>query len=355
MPSPASANVSAGNTALATDYNNLRSDAITPSFPAWTNQSGGTLNEGALVIFDKAHTQSFTTTTVVGDRRVMGVVTNSSVANGATGNIAMTGIFKVLVQGNVAVGQALIASATAGRAQANGGATQPGLVGYAVTAYSGGGAGDVLAILHPDFGRAGASLTLISAQGGNASGGGNLTISTNLGGSSNSKLVLAFFDSSSGAGTVTFNAVAMTAFLGTGINTLQGYRILTTSSGSQNFSVSGLAGNSGGIVLVFEGHDTSSPVGTGNRATGTSVSPTVSCTDAVVGDVVIACVMWGGGSAADWSSLGSGQTEIFAATQENLAAFEASRKDATTATEPTSATLATSRTWFMASIPVHLA
>lgn len=334
----------------------LEDDVNAHLLPGLTNKSGGTLNEGALLIFDKANASAFTTTTLQGDRRIMGVLRDASVAADATGHVAMSGLHKVLVQGNVAIGQALIASTTAGRAKANGGAWQPGILGYAVTAYSGGGAGDVMAIITPDLGRAGASITVVSTQSGyNAAGAP--TISTNLGSNVGEKLVLAFVKHSGTISTSTFNGNAMTALYSGASGTFSLYKYQTTATGSQNCILGGGGATQNGVVvIVLEGHNTSSANGTANYATATSTGPNVSCTDAQIGDLVVFC--FSGGQSGDFSSWGSGQSEIFPFTLVGGAgtpAIAISKEDATGSTENSSAVLSTSRSWYAINVPIHLA
>lgn len=322
--------------------------------PLFYNKSGGTLNEGALVIFDKANAQSFKTTTGIGDRRIMGVVKDTSIANDAQGNIAMFGINKVLVQGNVNIGDALISSSTAGRAMANGTGWQPGLLGFAITAYAGGGAGDVLAILNPDFARAGGSISFISSQYGSATGGGNCTVSTNLGASANEKLVLIFSMASAVLTGVTFDGVAATTVLAGGVSLPGCYRYQTSATGSKNVVSTIGSGNTQLVVIVLEGHSPSTPVRTANRTTAASTTPSVSCTDAVVGDYIVDFLILVSGTVGDISSLGAGQSEIFAPVViGGTNVYELSKKDALSATDVMTAILGTSRTWHSLSVPVQ--
>jgi hypothetical protein len=114
--------------------------------PELTNQSGGTLTAGAVVIADASNDSSFTTTTTADDPLVIGVVMES-IANAAAGRVATAGIVTVNVQGNVARGDFLSTSTTAGRAKSAGGARNAGTFARALTAYAGGGAGTVTAVV----------------------------------------------------------------------------------------------------------------------------------------------------------------------------------------------------------------
>lgn len=117
-----------------------------------TNKSGSNQVAGAVVVLDKTNDSAFTTTTVLNDRRVVGVL-EENISNNATGSVAVKGkIVTVNVQGNVSRGSWLITSATAGAA-AEYGTVRPatGGIGIALTAYSGGGSGTVLAVVDVDL------------------------------------------------------------------------------------------------------------------------------------------------------------------------------------------------------------
>jgi hypothetical protein len=110
--------------------------------PILTNKSGGDLTAGSVVI--KSPTASaFTTTTTIANK-VIGVL-GETIANNLPGAVYQVGLVTVLVQGNVAVGDQLCASATAGRAQTS--ADGQGVFALAMTAYAGGGAGSVTALV----------------------------------------------------------------------------------------------------------------------------------------------------------------------------------------------------------------
>jgi hypothetical protein len=113
-----------------------------------TNRSGGTLTAGAVVIADTSNDNSFTTTTAADNGLVIGVVMES-IANAAAGRVAAVGVATVNVQGNVARGNYLSTSTTAGRAKDAGSSKAAGTFAIALTAYSGGGAGTVTALILP--------------------------------------------------------------------------------------------------------------------------------------------------------------------------------------------------------------
>lgn len=115
-----------------------------------TNKSGSDQIAGTVVIHEADYDNSFKLTTTLRDRRVIGVL-SEDIANGATGKVAVAGkIVTVKVQGNVSRGQWLIASATTGRAQADGYTRPNGTIGMALTEYAGGGAGTVSALIVVD-------------------------------------------------------------------------------------------------------------------------------------------------------------------------------------------------------------
>lgn len=123
------------------------------------NKSGGALSLGAVVIIDPGNAGSFTTSTRQGDPRVFGVVMDASIASNGAGRVAALGpVATVNVQGNVAVGDFLECSTTVGRARSNGAAKSPGTFAIATSAYGGGSAGTVSALLLPGCG-AGAILS----------------------------------------------------------------------------------------------------------------------------------------------------------------------------------------------------
>ena len=118
----------------------------------WQNQSGGVRTQGEVLIENGART--FTRTATQGDRLVIGVLDDASVAVGAEGRVRIMGYQSVVnVQGNVGAGNYLRTSTTIGRAE-DAGATPGvrGIFGLALTAYGGGGAGQVAAFLFPEGG-----------------------------------------------------------------------------------------------------------------------------------------------------------------------------------------------------------
>jgi len=113
-----------------------------------TNRSGGSVAQGDVVIRDDANDKSFTTSTTQGDRKVVGVVLDASIADLASGRIVtFGGPVKVNVTGAVARGDYLRQSATAKLAESAGAAYVEGVFGIALTSAAGPGTGTVEAVL----------------------------------------------------------------------------------------------------------------------------------------------------------------------------------------------------------------
>ncbi len=102
---------------------------ISTGYQIWANRSGASVAAGDVVILDLTGTtmKEFTTTVLPKDENVLGVVVESSIADDATGVIAMlgcSGIVPVLVNGatrTVVKGDFLACSGTAKEAQSSGG------------------------------------------------------------------------------------------------------------------------------------------------------------------------------------------------------------------------------------------
>ena len=120
---------------------------IDKSIVALTNKSGDTLVEGAVCVIDTSNEEAFTTTTTA-DRTDVKVLI-SRTANDADGYLAAVGKVTVLVTGNVAKGDRLVSSTTAGRAKSNG-ASGKGFA-VALTDYTGGAEGEVTAMLEQNL------------------------------------------------------------------------------------------------------------------------------------------------------------------------------------------------------------
>lgn len=116
-----------------------------------TNQTGSVQEVGTVVIHDPDNNESFKTTTVENDLRVIGVCAEE-IGIASEGSVMFHGSGTVKVVGNAYRGQWLIASSTAGRAKAVG-YQRParGAIGMALTEYTGGGNGTVTALIDIDL------------------------------------------------------------------------------------------------------------------------------------------------------------------------------------------------------------
>jgi hypothetical protein len=137
-------------------------DCVTAGLPSWcnlstiyplglvtlTNKSGSGQSASVVVIIDTTNDSAFTTVSVSGSTKPVGVVFDATINNNSSGNVQYRGIITVNVQGNVTRGDYLRTSSTTGRAEDAGGlATVNGVFGIALTGYAGGGGGTVSAFL----------------------------------------------------------------------------------------------------------------------------------------------------------------------------------------------------------------
>ena len=324
-----------------------------------TNKSGSTVNIGDVVIFDKSNASAFTTTSLQGDMRILGVAMETIAAN-ASGKIAMAGIATVNVTGNVAIGQALISSTTPKYAMASGGAKQPGLIGYALTLYSGGSTGTVSALMMPAFDRAGAAVVVegvLVLSGSNTTGslpcGTNsdrlvLAVAFTVGGSapaiSNVPQVASVGMSQTGSDITSFETATPTLArlyyykaVGTGNITVGNPTMAATYQGCMFIALSGVAA--------------SSYLGTLNSSIVTGTAQSVNCTDAIPGDLVIGFNI-SSDTPTSLSGSGSGQTNRINSTVTGHLSIS-DTKLASGAAETMSWTLLASRKAISISIPVR--
>jgi hypothetical protein len=118
-------------------------------WPELYNRAAATISAGGVAIIDSANSQAAKTTTVSADPASV-VVFTEDVAVGSKGLVARVGeVTTVLVQGNVSIGDWLVTSSTAGRGAASS-VWKPGAFAQAVSAYAGGGAGSVTALIGSD-------------------------------------------------------------------------------------------------------------------------------------------------------------------------------------------------------------
>lgn len=126
-----------------------------------TNSSGGALVLGDVVIQDTAAASSFTTSTTLADRKVLGIL-GINTANAATGVVQTRGpMGGVKVTGVVAIGDYLTTHTTATLAVSAGTAWKSGVFAIALTAAAGPGAGTVTALL---LGRCADGLAITAAK-----------------------------------------------------------------------------------------------------------------------------------------------------------------------------------------------
>ena len=169
----------AGSNGTFLKYDSSQSLGVTSGVPpasglnTFTNNTASNLAKGASVVLDTSADKSFKSSTTENDKLILGVLAEAinSYASGlvATGGTLETG---VLVQGNVARGDFLCQSTTANRLKSTGlQYWTPGAIAQSMTAYSGGGAGTVDALIvpipyHPGI----ASQFFLSGAGGYPSG-----------------------------------------------------------------------------------------------------------------------------------------------------------------------------------------
>lgn len=135
-----SSEVAAGYQGLASQYNNLRDDALGAVL---TNKSGGERSAGDVAVQDTSNDSGFTTTTTEADEKVIGVVAET-IANDASGLVQRTGTCTVNVDAATSRGDWLVTSTTAGKATPKS-TFQHGVFAVALT--SSAGAGTVTCLL----------------------------------------------------------------------------------------------------------------------------------------------------------------------------------------------------------------
>ena len=324
MGAPNSSPISAGDTGLAEQYNFLRNDMLeNAGLIPFVNKSGGQLVEGDLVIFDKADSGSgviaCTTTTVLGDPRIVGVVADT-VADNDTGYFRRFNIATVTITGTVNVGDTIIASGTAkvGVSTGGGGIVMTGMLGFALTSGSfGAGTGQIMVMLNVITAKMGGSVTKVSVTPGTYNWSSiptDQTVISGLNVSGNNRLlvVLVFVNSSNGGVTnIKYGGATLTQ-QGGGGNSAQGayvFTLLAPTVGTANITITtnSSSGNVRCVAIVLNDVNQSSPCGTGAAGGGTSTNPNITATvipgDYCVGGFVIA-------NATDTPSDRDGQSAI---------------------------------------------
>lgn len=275
-----------------------------PELQPWINNSGGSVGKGDVFIFDKSQAQSFTTTTLSADKRILGVGIET-IANGAWGLIARRGLRIVNVQGNVNIGQALISSTTVKRAAANGGAVQDGYIGFAVTAYAGGGAGTVIAECDVKTDRTGGQATQVSVTKA-----ANSTVSVPVTGTNHLLVAICFQQGTGVINGCTYGGVSMTKACGSGgANEVAIFYLLAPALGTAalTYTYNGTPTQKYIVGILFNDVNQSTPVGTGVVGSGTNNSPSVSGS-ATPGDYAIGA--FGVNAAETLSGRGGSQAEL---------------------------------------------
>lgn len=115
-----------------------------------TNKDAENAAVGSVVIADLANDKAFLGTAIPNHLGVIGVAAEAININ-ASGDVAIAALATMLVSGNVNRGEWLVSSATKWRAK-TAGYDKPlyGSIGYALTAYAGGGNGQVEAVVMPE-------------------------------------------------------------------------------------------------------------------------------------------------------------------------------------------------------------
>lgn len=337
-----------------------------------TNKSGGTVNAGDVVIWDKANASAFTTTTSSADRRVCGVVKSGQIANNAAGIIAVGGTIEtVKVQGNVSSGQALITSTTTKRASSNGTTKQNGFIGYALTTYSGGGAGTVEAFLLPDHYMFGASVsfdTVTTIQASSSSPSGSVDCGTG----SNRILLAVIFQERAGASTDTVMAptiagnslteVGSSIEVGAGpYYKLRIWRYIAPPTGSNTFAVNATSDGTTmdsyvAVCFAISNVNQTTPLRTDVKASGTSTNPSATATVSVGDTVFGGYFSSASANTGEQSSLGSEQSSVSLQMTTGFSTdgiVSGYQKPADSTSETMNATLSASRLWLAFAIGIQ--
>lgn len=315
MPNPLSVDVAAAAKAQASEYNNLRADAL-KGYPYLYNKSGGSLAEGDVVIWDIANASSITTTALEGHRRIAGVIMTGG-ANNAQVWLAPYGcVCTVKVTGAVPIGAALITSTTATRAKANGGSTQPGLLGYALTSNPSGN-GTVSAIICPTYDKFGSNITIVNAQtsSGTTGGGTDVVAISGMTCSGTNRLLVAMLMNDSSAGSfsnVKYGASTMTIAgqIQSGSKSIACLAyLLNPTAGSANITYTITTGAVRTQGICLDGVNQSTPVRTGVTGSGTGTAISIGPGSGQPGDMALGVAVSGNTSNTP-SARGAGQVNL---------------------------------------------
>jgi hypothetical protein len=330
-----------------------------PGVELWYNNSGGSVALGDLVHFDKSGITRFVTSTVQGNKGVLGVVADVSIANATWGWIAVKGRRRVNLNAAVTVGQALIQSTVTKLAIPNGGAVQDGYVGYVVDATN--SPTYCMAEINPKTDRTGGQATLVSSSAGTpnftftsgttftAFSGFQTTTGTNK-----LLVVIVLATGNGGLNNITYAGQALTANdygAGGGARCTIAYCIPTANSGNINIRYDTSSPTGQAFAFYFNDVNQSTPVGTLGTQAGTSTAPAASLTT-VVGDYVLAG-MAQASSTSTVSGRGASQVNLFNVPGNSpLAVID--KIDPATGTGTTSSwTTTVSAAWAAAAIQIH--
>lgn len=344
-----------------------------PNLELWQNKSGGSVAANDLVAFDNTNAQSFITTTLQANQRAFAVVADASIADTAWGWIQRRGLRTINVQGNVSIGQALFASTTIKRAVAIGGAKAPGFLGYAVTAYAGGGAGTVTADFNPDFSIGGAATPLVEGSGVRINGASaNIVCGSNI---NRAVLAIVLGENQAGAQVAISSAPTIGGSAMTLLYTFQPlttrciyvYGLTGTGTGNQaavGATVTG--GTSPNCVTHFAACSGVLQSGTyytvAQQASGTSTAPAVADTVLTVPDLAI-CVFFKYDANVDATGIITGHPATSTTLQQQYydsgtSNYHLSESDSFTVTATSMTptwTLSVSRAWQAMAISLHSA
>jgi hypothetical protein len=242
-----------------------------PNVELWKNNSGGSVALGDVLIFDKAGATQFTTTTIQGDKRVLGV-SLETIANGAYGWIALRGRRQVNLNAAIALGQALITSTVAKQAIPNGGAVQDGYIGYAVDVTN--SPTSCIAELNPQTNRTGGAVTQVSVVSSNSS-----TVSVTSSGTNRLLVAIVHHVGTGVISDVAFGGVGLT--LAGGIGTTHNLSILyllapALTTANVVITPSGSTSDLQLTCIMFNDVNQSTPVGTATTGSGSTNAPSIS-------------------------------------------------------------------------------
>jgi hypothetical protein len=271
-----------------------------------TNNDGVSHYEGTVVIIDTTVDNGCKATTSSGDPKVIGIAAET-VSASATGKYYQIGQATVLVQGNVARGDWLRASATSGRAE-SAGVLKPtsGGIGIALTAYAGGGAGTVTALISIDLSSTAALQQLATVTTNDSTTTAQTTAHTTDSGTD--LLIVRIMTAGSILPTsVTFNSVTMTQIDSQAMGTayVSAYYLRSPSVGTYNVVITCASSVSIQMIATNYAGSKSSPIRTSTKASGTSTTISVTPTSAV-GDIVLDVIRTN--SVAGWVTTAAGQT-----------------------------------------------